>query len=351
MQPSTIGGDGIWFHRRLSVRSLRRRANDDRERTAPLDNDFDVVIAGGGIAGLTAATVAARLGRKTLVLTGEVLGGNLLSIERIEGYPGFPDGVAGYELCPAAQAQAAEAGAAFAMTALDRLERRDDDWRIETRDGGYIARAVILATGSALKELGVPGEARLQGKGVSHCASCDAPLLGDRIVAVVGGGDSALQEALTLAEAASKVVILVRGDGLSAQASFQSRIAAHPAIEVRLNVTIEEILGDEVVSGARLRDTVSGVTEDLEAAGVFVYVGLGPNTAFLDGTLGLDSAGAIPIDTAMRTRLAGVFAAGSVRAASPGRAVSSAGDGTAAAVAADEYLSDGAWGREHMGRE
>ncbi len=145
----TIGGDGFWFHRRLSVRSLRRRANDDRERTAPLDNDFDVVIAGGGIAGLTAGTVSARLGRKTLVVVGDMLGGNLLSIERIEGYPGFPDGVAGYELCPAAQAQAAEAGAAFAMTALDRLERRDDDWRIETRDGGYIARAVILATGSS----------------------------------------------------------------------------------------------------------------------------------------------------------------------------------------------------------
>ncbi len=167
----------------------------------------------------------------------------------------------------------------------------------------------------------------------------------------MGGGDSALQEALTLAEAASKVVILVRGDGLSAQASFQSRIAAHPAIDVRLNVAIQEILGDEVVSGVRLRDTVSGATEDLEAAGVVVYVGLGPNTAFLDGLLGLDSAGAIPIDTAMRTRLAGVFAAGSVRAGSPGRAASSAGDGTAAAVAADAYLSDGAWGHQHMGRE
>ncbi len=308
-----------------------------------MDSDFDVVIAGGGIAGLTAGTVSARLGRKTLVLVGDMLGGNLLSIERIEGYPGFPDGVAGYELCPAAQGQAAEAGAEFAMTALDTLERRGEGWRIETRDGGYTARALIVATGAALKTLNVPGEETLRGKGVSHCASCDAPLMRDRVVAVVGGGDSALQEALTLAEAASRVVILQREDALSAQASYRERVAAHPRIEVRLNTEVQEILGADVVTGVRVRDTASGVADDLEAEGVFVYIGLRPNTAFLDGRAGLDPSGGIPTDGAMRTRLPGVFAAGTVRSGTPGRAVSSAGDGTAAAIAADAYLSDGAW--------
>jgi thioredoxin reductase (NADPH) len=316
-----------------------------------LDNDFDVVIAGGGIAGLTAGTVAARLGRKTLVLVGDMLGGNLLSIERIEGYPGFPDGVAGYELCPAAQGQAVEAGAAFAMTALDKLERRGEGWRIETRDGGYTARALIVATGAALKTLNVPGEETLRGKGVSHCASCDAPLMRDRVVAVVGGGDSALQEALTLAEAASRVVILHCGDALSAQATFRARVAAHPAIDIRYNVAVEAILGDEVVTGVRLRDTANGATDDLEAAGVFIYVGLRPNTAFLDGLAELDPAGGIPTDGNMWTGAPGLFAAGTVRSASPGRAVAAAGEGSAAAIAAHEYLTSGAWCHEPEGTD
>jgi thioredoxin reductase (NADPH) len=335
------GGERIRFHRRQAIRNLSSGLGT--ERTATLDTDYDVVIAGGGIAGLTAGAVSARLGRKTLILIGDMLGGNLLSIERIEGYPGFPDGVAGYELCPAAQEQAAEAGAELSMTTLEGIEALPDGWRVAGAERSYDARAVILATGTALKALGVPGEARLVGKGVSHCASCDAPLLRGRPVAVVGGGDSALQEALTLAEAASKVVILHRGDALSAQATYRERVAAHPGIDVRLNAEVEEILGGDTVTGARVRDTASGATDDFEADGVFIYIGLRPNTAFLDGRLGLDPSGAIPTDGAMRTELPGVFAAGTVRAGAAGRAVASAGDGTAAAIAADAYLSDGAW--------
>ncbi len=308
-----------------------------------MSSDFDVVIAGGGIAGLTAGTVSARLGRKTLVLIGDMLGGNLLSIERIEGYPGFSDGVAGYELCPTVQAQAAEAGAEFAMTSLDALKPLSIGWGVSSAGLDYAARSVILATGTTMKELGVPGETRLVGKGVSHCASCDAPLLRDRAVAVVGGGDSALQEALTLAEFASKVVILHRGKGLSAQATFRERVAAHPKIEIRADVAVLEILGDDGVSSVRYRDTASGSTDDLEVAGVFLYIGLRPNTGYLDGQADLDPAGGIPTDGKMRTSLVGVFAAGTVRSNAPGRAVASAGDGTAAAIAADEYLSCGAW--------
>lgn len=303
-----------------------------------LNSDFDVVIAGGGISGLTAGTVSARLGRKTLVLIGDMLGGNLLSIEKIEGYPGFPDGIPGYELCPTVQVQAAEAGAEFAMTTLDTLDPLPYGWRVSSAGQDYSARAVILATGTAMKELGVPGETNLVGKGVSHCASCDAPLLRDRAVAVVGGGDSALQEALTLAEFASKVVILQRGKSLSAQATFRDRVAAHPRIETRTNVAVLEILGDDTVAGVRYCDTVSGKTDDFEVAGVFLYIGLSPNTTYLYGRMDLDSAGGIPTDGKMGTSLGGVFAAGTVRSNSLGRAVASAEDGTVAAIAADKYL-------------
>ena len=154
-----------------------------------MDGDYDIVIAGGGLAGLTAGVTAARLGRKTLVLTGDVIGGQLLSIEKIEGYPGFPDGVPGYDLAPMTQEEAASAGAEFAATELTGFMQDAKAWRLSTGEGEVSTRGVVLATGSSLKELGVPGEARLRGQGVSHCASCDAPLLRQKIVAVVGGGD------------------------------------------------------------------------------------------------------------------------------------------------------------------
>ena len=155
------------------------------------ERKFDIAVVGAGIAGLTAGLTAARLGRNTLVLTGDVLGGQLLSIEKVDGYPGFPEGVPGYDLCPMAQEQAADAGAEFAATEADRLEAAGDGWRLATGEGDVVARAVVLATGCSLRELGVAGEERLRGKGVSHCATCDAPLLRNRVTVVVGGGDSA----------------------------------------------------------------------------------------------------------------------------------------------------------------
>jgi len=299
-----------------------------------MSQSFDIVVAGGGIAGLTAGLTAARLGRKTLVLTGDLLGGQLLSIEKVEGYPGFPDGVPGYDLCPMAQEQAAAAGAAFAATELRHLESRDEQWQLSTGADTYTARAVVIATGSSLRELGVPGEAQFKGKGVSHCATCDAPLLKGKPVAVVGGGDSALQEALTLAQFASRVTILQRGAALTAQAVYRERVAAAANIEIRCNTTVEEIRGDTGVTAVRLHETARNAAADLEVAGVFVYIGLKPNTAFLDGWLALDDAGRIPTDAAMRTKIPGVFAAGSVRSHWAGRAVASAGEGATAAVAA-----------------
>ncbi len=292
---------------------------------------YDVVVAGGGIAGLTAALTAARLGHRTLVLAGDVLGGNLLSIEKIEGYPGFPHGVAGYELCPMAQEMAAEAGAEFEMLPLLRVE---EGLRLGTAEGDIAARALIVATGASPRQLDVPGAERFVGKGVSHCASCDGPLLRGAVVAVVGGGDSAMQEALTLVAHASKVVLLCRGPALAGQASYRSRVLAEPKIEVRFCAEVEEITGDAAVTGVRLR----GESRMLDAAAVFTYIGLAANSAFLEPFVKLDSSGRIPTDASMATQAQGIFAAGLVRAGSAGRAVASAGEGAVAAAAADRFL-------------
>jgi thioredoxin reductase (NADPH) len=308
-----------------------------------MDKAYDIIIAGGGLAGLTAAVTAGRLGRKTLVLTGDVIGGQLLSIEKIEGFPGFPEGVPGYDLGPMTQEEAATAGAEFAATELKSLAADGSRWRLATGEGEAMARAVVLATGSSLRELAVPGEARLRGQGVSHCASCDAPLLRNKIAVVVGGGDSAMQEALTLAQHAKEVAILTHGAGLAGQTSFRERVTQNPKIKVRPQVEVQEILGDAKVTGVRMRDMSGGAVTDLAADAVFVYTGLQPNTAFLDGRIKLGAGGGIPTNEWMHTELAGVCAAGTVRAGSVCRAASSAGDGAAAAIAVDRYLIQGAW--------
>ena len=301
-----------------------------------MDTDFDIVVAGGGITGLTAGLRAAQLGRRTLVLTGLQFGGNLLSIDRIDGHPDYPDGIAGYELLPTIQAEGAEAGAEFAAVELEHLEGRPGGWTLTTGQGELFARAVILATGAAPRTLDIPGEEAFSGRGVSHCASCDAPLLRDKVVVVVGGGDSALQESLTLADAVDKVVIVQDLGVLTAQAMYVERVSENPKIDVRSGTTLEAILGDTRVSGVRL---ASG--EAIACDGVFVYVGLAPQTAYLNGLLALDSAGRIPTDSAMATGRPGLFAAGLVRGGSPGRAAASEDEAKAAAESADRWLGSG----------
>lgn len=311
-----------------------------------MSKEFDVVVLGSGIAGLSAGLTAARLALKTVVLTGDTLGGQLLNIEKIDGYPGFPDGVPGYDLCPIAQEQATGAGAEFAMTAATGLQRTDGGWLVATPGEAYAARAVIVATGTRLRELGVPGEATLRGKGVSQCASCDAPLLRDRPVVVAGGGDSALQEALTLAEHCSSVTIVHHGAELAAQAAYRGPVEAHAKIASIPESEVAAILGEAAVTGARVKHTGSGETRDLECDAVFVFVGLEPNTGLIEGLIEedgsiLDASGYIVTDTAMRTRLPGLFAAGTVRAGSACRAAAAAGDGATAAVAAHAFLRGG----------
>lgn len=303
--------------------------------------EFDVVVAGGGIAGLSAGLASARLGINTLILTGDLPGGQLVSIEKVEGLPGHPDGIPGYDLCPIMQDQAAAAGAEFMMSSAMRLDPAGAKWKVTSSEGDIVAGAVILATGTGFKKLDVPGEERLTGSGVSHCATCDAPLLRGRIVAVVGGGDSAMQEGLTLAEFASKVIVFHRGAELAGQKYYRDRVTTHPKIEVRSNTIVSEIFGETAVAGLRTQDVRSGAVSDVEIAAVFAYVGLRPNTALVQNLLSLDSAGRIVTDALTRTELPGICAAGTIRAQSPCRATSAAGDGATAAVAAGRFLADG----------
>lgn len=229
------------------------------------------------------------------------------------------------------------------MSSLVCLDPLGSKWRVASGGGDIIGAAIVLATGSEFKKLEVPGEERLTGRGVSHCATCDGPLLRGRIVAVVGGGDSAMQEALTLAEFASKVILFQRGNAPKGQMCYRDRVTAHAKIEVRSNTIVSDILGETAVTGVRTQDLGSGAVYDVETAAVFAYVGLRPNTAFLQNLLSLDSAGRVPTDILTRTELPGIFAAGTILAHSPCRAASAAGDGATAAVAADRFLANGSW--------
>jgi thioredoxin reductase (NADPH) len=308
-----------------------------------LSQEFELMVVGSGIAGLSAALAAARLGRSTLLLTGDTLGGHLLSIERIDGYPGFPDGIPGYELCPIVQEQAQTAGAEVSMAAVTGLSPSAGGWQVDAATGPVAAKAVIVASGTQFLELGVPGESLLRGKGVSQCASCDAPLLGGKEVVVAGGGDSALQEALTLAEHCSRVTVVHHGTALTGQAAYRQLAESNDRIELCPESEIGEILGSEAVTGVRIRSTVTDASREIECASVFTFIGLRPNTAFMDHIDVVDDDGRIVTDSGMRTTRAGLLAAGTVRTASPGRAAAGSGDGTTAALSADQFLASGAW--------
>jgi thioredoxin reductase (NADPH) len=305
--------------------------------------DYDVAVIGGGLAGLTAALTSARRGRRTVVLTGAMLGGQLVSIDKIEGVPGFPDGVAGYDLCPMAQEQADAAGAEFLVASCDSLAADGRRWRLTSVGRVINARAVVVATGTALAKIGVPGEERLFGKGVSECASCDAPLLRNKVAVVVGGGDSGMQEALTLADHVARVVIVERRGALTGQASYRDRIHAHAKVEVRFGATVTEIGGGEAVSHVCLKAVDTGAESDLASAAVFSCTGLVPSTALVRGLAPLDATGRVAVDAAMRTPAPGLCAAGNVRQGSPHRAVAAMGDGATAAAAIDRYLATGEW--------
>lgn len=302
--------------------------------------EFDLVVVGGGVAGATAAMIAARFGLRVAVVEQLGPGGQIINATQIENMPGIPHGIAGVELGPLLHEQAEAAGAEFILDTVEALTI-DGRRRVIACTGDEIrAPAVIVAAGSTLRNLGVPGEAALLGHGVSHCASCDGPFFRGRRVCVIGGGDAALDEALVLAEFAAQVVIVHRGPALRAQQTLVDRTAAVASIDVRLSTVVEAIVGNGAVSAVRLRGASGDEVREEPIDGVFVFVGLEPNTAFLSGLLALDNAGHIATDVMMRTSLEGVFAAGDVRAHSVALLAAAAGDGATAAVAAHRYLQE-----------
>ena len=303
-------------------------------------SDYDVIIAGSGLAGLTAGLFSARHGLSTLVLESNIPGGHLISIEKVEDFPGFPEGIAGYDLCPNLQRQAADQGAEFQRAEVQNLHPEGPFWSVITDEEPHRAKAVIVATGSSLKELGVPGEAKLMGHGVSHCASCDGPLYNDKIVGVVGGGDSALEEALTLANYAASVLVFTREENFDGQFSYVQRALSESRIVARHCMAVEEILGDDVVSGVRVRDLARNETFRVDLAGLFVYVGLKPNTTFLKSTVQLSDTGHVSTDAWMRTDRQGLYAAGDIRQDSAAQAITCAGGGATAAIAAYRYIKE-----------
>jgi thioredoxin reductase (NADPH) len=300
--------------------------------------NFDVIIIGSGLAGLTAGLFAARHGLSTLVMESNIPGGHLISIEKIEDFPGFPNEIAGYDLCPSVQRQAADYGAEFERAEVVSLTAQDRLWSVTTSDSQHLAKAVIVATGSSLKNLNVPGETKLMGRGVSHCASCDGPLYNGQTVGVVGGGDSALQEALALANYVERVLIFHEGSEFSAQQNYRQRVLSEGKVTPRYRTVVEEVLGDDVVTGVRVRDLASGEGAQVDLTGLFVYVGMKPNTELLRGIVQLSDTGHVPTDVCMGTERPGLYAAGDIRQNSAGQAISAAGDGATAALAAWRYI-------------
>ena len=300
--------------------------------------DYDVVIVGSGLAGLTAGLFAARHGLSTLILEANIPGGHLVSVEKIEDFPGFPDGVAGYDLCPTVQRQAADQGAEFQRAEVQSLQAKDRLWSVVTDQETHSAKAVIVATGSKLKELGVPGETKFMGRGVSHCASCDGPLYDGQVVGVVGGGDSALQEALILANFAESVLIFQREEAFSAQHSYLRRALGEPKILPRYRTVVEEIFGDDQLRGVRVRNLQTDDVARVDLAALFIYAGIQPNTTFLNDAVKLSAAGHVPTDAWMKTERDGLYAVGDIRQDSAAQAIAAAGDGATAAIAAWRYI-------------
>lgn len=303
--------------------------------------EVDIAVVGGGLAGLTAALHAARAGHSCAAFTGDVAGGLLLSIESIEGLPEHPGGTPGYDLLPMTQDDAMDAGARLLPEAATALERDGDAWIVRGAAETLRARCVVLAPGARLRTLGVPGEAEFAGRGVSHCASCDAPLLRGKPVAVVGGGDAACQEALTLAMHASQVHLLVRGAALRARASWQERVAAEPKITVHTGTALQAIVGDDAVRAVRVAGP-DGARE-IAVDGVFVYAGLVPATEFIAGVAPLDRDARIVVDAALRSAVPGLLAAGCARAGTSGQAGDARADGEAAVATAHRHLEGEPW--------
>lgn len=304
-----------------------------------MSEEYKVIIIGGGPAGLAAGLYTSRARLKSLLLERGMVGGIIVDSEMVENYPGFPEGIPGAELGQLFYQQATKFGLETISAEASGIELKGDQKVVTTSEGKFSARAVIIATGSERRKLGAPGEQEFTGKGVSYCATCDAAFFNGAPVAVVGGGDTAITEALHLTKFASRVTLIHRRDQLRASRIMQEKAFAEPKMQFLWNTVIDEITGKDLVERLKLRNIKTGEQSILEIAGVFVSVGLKPNTEFLGGFLSLDEAGHIITNERMETRIAGVFAAGDVRHDSARQIITAAGDGVTAAIFAEKYIS------------
>ena len=299
-----------------------------------------VVVLGAGPAGLSAALYAARAELNPLVLIGTELGGQASLTFTIENYPGFPDGVGGAELGELFKKQAERFGARFEYDMATEVDFSHRPFAVKTYGKTILAETVIISTGAAPNHLNIPGENKLTGRGVSYCATCDGWFFKEKKLAVIGGGDSALEEALFLTRYASSVTILHRRDELRAGAILQRRAKENPKISFVWNTVAEEIIGENGVEGLKIRNVVTGEESTFAADGVFIFVGHTPNTQLFKGQLEMDDKGYIKTDLTMTTNIPGVYAAGEVMDSHYRQVVTSAGMGAAAAIQAGRFLEE-----------
>lgn len=301
--------------------------------------EYDDVVIGGGPAGLAAGLYAARARRRTALLEKGVIGGQISLTELVENYPGVPS-VNGFDLGQTMHKQAESYGMETEYAEVTGLERQGKKWRVSTQEDEFLAKAVIITSGADYNKLGVPGEERLTGRGVSYCATCDAAFFKDQDVAVVGGGDSAVEEGMFAARFASKVTVIHRRDELRASRILQERAFANPKMHFLWNTVVTEILGEDQVTALCLYNRATDAESTMPVAAVFVFIGHHPNTGFLRGLVDMDNGGHILVDDWMATALPGLFAAGDVRQNSARQVATSVGDGVTAAIAAEHYISE-----------
>jgi thioredoxin reductase (NADPH) len=312
-------------------------------------DERDVLIVGSGPAGYTAALYAARANLSPLVLKGLDAGGQLMLTTDVENYPGFADGILGPELMDQMEKQAARFGAEILPVHVTRLDLSSRPFTVEAGDQRWAARTLIVATGASARWLGVPGEEKLGGRGGSACATCDGFFFRDRELVVVGGGDTAMEEATYLTKFASKVTVVHRRDEFRASKVMQDRVLGDPKIVVAWETVVDEILGDGTVSGVRLRNVATDEVRDFPTDGVFVAIGHDPNTELLRGQLDMDDDGYLRVhEPRTSTNVDGVFAAGDVTDRVYRQAVTAAGQGCKAAIDAERFLEALAHG-DHAG--